>query len=82
MQPNTCAIIYTSNPKRGNYTGFTYDIPAKTKFDYERFLLRNALPGPGSNIHCILESKGKEGETIDCWLTKDFKKSHIPGFLY
>ena len=75
-------MIYTSNPKRGNYTGFTSDIPARTKFDYKQFLLRNALPGPGSNIHCVLEPTGKEGEKIEHWLTKDYKKSHIPGFMY
>ena len=35
LQPNMCALIYAKNPKRGNYTGFTYDIPARTSFDYE-----------------------------------------------
>ena len=77
-----CALIYAKNPKRGNYTGFTYDIPAKTSFDYEQFLLKHALPGPGSNIHCILEPQGAGGEQRDVWLTKETEVSQIPGFLY
>ena len=56
-----CAFIYAKNPKKGNYTGFHYNIPAKTAFDYQKFLLKNALPGPLSRIHCILEPKGADG---------------------
>ena len=58
LQPNMCTLIYAKNPKQSNYTGFLYNIPAKTSFDYEKFLLKHALPGPGSNIHCILEPQG------------------------
>ena len=57
-----CALIYTRNPKKGNYTGFWYDIPARTRFEYEDFIKKHALPGPHSNIHCILEPKGPDGE--------------------
>ena len=77
-----CTLIYAKNPKHSNYTGFIYNIPAKTSFDYEKFLLKHALPGPGSNIHCILEPNGKEGEQIDYWLTKKSNFGQIPNFDY
>ena len=77
-----CAMIYTRNPKKGNYTGFLYDIPAKTKFSYQKFLLKYALPGPGSRIHCILQPNGAGSKKFDKWFEKDYDKSHIPGFVY
>ena len=82
LQPDMCAMIYTKNIKNSNYTGFLYDIPARTRFNYQDFLLKYALPGPGSKIHCILQPKGMEGDTIDLWLQKDYEFSHIPGFIY
>ena len=82
LQPNMCTLIYAKNPKKSNYTGFLYNIPAKTSFDYEKFLLKHALPGPGSNIHCILEPHGMEGEQADYWLTKKSNVGQIPNFDY
>ena len=62
LQRNVCAMIYAKNPLRGNYTGYLYNIPAKKRFDYEDFLAKNALPGPGSNVHCILEADKDESK--------------------
>ena len=82
LQPNLCCLIYAKNQKRGNYSGFKYEISARTKFDYQMFLLKNALPGPGSDIHCVLEPEGAGGGRKDLWLTKSLAKSQIPGFRY
>ena len=82
LQPNMCAMIYTRNPKRGQYTGYLYDIPARTKFDYQQFLLKNALPGPGSRIRCILQPTGINGKLEQKWFDKQFDKCQIPGFVY
>ena len=68
LQPNTCAMMYSRNPKKGNYTGFFYDIPVTKSFNYENFLLKHALPGPKSVIHCILEPKGQENDPKHIWL--------------
>ena len=75
-------MIYAKNPLKGNYTGYLYNIPAKKRFDYEDFLAKNALPGPGSNVHCILEADKDESKRQDLWMAKRARLSQIPGFFY
>lgn len=70
-----CCLVYAKNQKRGHYTGLQYDIPARTHFDYQLFILKHALPGRDSFIRCILEPKGPNGPQIDKILTKSYPRS-------
>ena len=65
-------MIYAKNPKKSNYTGFFYDIPTHHRFNYEEFLMKHALSGPNSNVHCLLESDKNIEERKDIWLRKQF----------
>ena len=80
--PNTTAIIYASNSKKGSYTGFVHDISVFHKFDHESFLARHALAGPESRIRCEIMSQGLYGNAKQCFYMKKFGLCHIPGYKY
>ena len=47
QMPNTAALVFTANEKKGSYTGFFQHIDRSRCFDYKSFVAVNALPGPG-----------------------------------
>ena len=63
VQPNSAAMIYASNQKPGCFTGFVKPGPASQRFDFLNFIKSQALPGPGSLVHCILQHYGPTGPT-------------------
>ena len=53
-QPTVAALVYASNPRSSSYCGFFKHISKTSPFNRRSFLAANALPGPGSVVHCII----------------------------
>ena len=80
--PNTAAIIYCTNLKKGSYCGYVYDIPIRESFSTEDFLAKHALPGPDSRIRCEVMKQGPLGNIESCFYLKKTPICLIPGFKY
>ena len=70
VQPTIAAMVYAVNAKPGCYTGFWHLIHPKHRFKYMDFLAEQALPGPNSVVHCILQPHGPAGATTFLTLEK------------
>ena len=75
-------MFFTSNSKRGSYTGFWKNIPKTGQFDNERFLAAHALPGPNSKIACEILARGKNQKVQVFICKKDHRFSQIPNYNY
>ena len=56
--PDICAMIYARSLKKKHFCGFFKDITKPTQFNYKNFIAVNGLPGPYSNIRCLIYSQG------------------------
>ena len=61
QMPDKCALVYAKGIKKNHYCGFFKDIPRQYQFNIKDFLASNSLPGPFSNIHCIIYRQGLYG---------------------
>ncbi len=63
VQPNSAAMIYARNQKPGCFTGFFQTGPARQSFNWLNFIKVQALPGPNSIVHCVIQHHGPSGPT-------------------
>jgi len=82
VQPNSAAMVYARNQKPGCFTGFVQTGPADREFNYLDFITKQALPGPGSNVHCIIQHHGSSGPTSFITLEKTTPLAQIPALKY
>jgi len=82
LQKYVAALIFARNDKQGSYTGFYKVLDNINPFYYEDFLAANALPGPNSTIHCVLQNQGPLGFTEQFKMRKNSTLSQIPGIQY
>ena len=80
--PNTAAIVYAKNSKKGSYTGFFHDIKKSERFDHQKFLAKHALAGPKSRIRCLIMPLGLNGNIMRCSYMKETDVCQIPNFSY
>jgi len=82
VQPTIAALIYAQNSKPSCFTGFFQLGQARSHFRYLDFITDQALPGPGSLIHCVIQHYGPTGPTKFLTMEKKTALAEIPGLKY
>ena len=82
VQPTLAALIFAQNSKPSCFTGFFQPGQMRSHFNYLDFITTQALPGPGSLIHCIIQHYGPTGPTKFLTMEKMTALAEIPGLKY